>query len=194
MSDQFIFETEARTMIHRDGLEDLLDWLRTTDFYTCPASTRFHGACEGGLVKHSLSVYKWIYEIADFVTNHGHIYLDPLLPTDGMAIVSLFHDLCKINTYKIDYRNAKNPETGVWERVPYYKQEDDTNFGAHAAKSIFIINQFMKLTQEETIAILHHMGAWDKSIYSDPGKAYDAHPLAWVLHVADEAATYISKT
>ena len=110
-----------------------------------------------------------------------------------MAIVSLFHDICKIDTYKVDYRNVKDVETGKWKREPYYRQQDDSCFGAHGAKSVFLINCFMKLSQEETIAILHHMGAWDKSTYSDPGKAYEKYPLAWLLHVADEAATYISK-
>lgn len=194
MSNKFIFETEARATIHRDGIDSLLDWLSSTDFYDCPASTRYHGANEGGLVEHSLSVYKWTFEVADFVTNHGHVGLEPLLPVESLAIVSLFHDICKVNTYIVDYKNQKNDTTGKWERVPYYRADDTTGFGAHGAKSIFLINNHMKLTRDETVAILHHMGAWDKSTYSDPGKAYDSCPLAWVLHAADEAATYISKT
>ena len=189
-----IFDSEAKTMIHRKGIEDLLNYLHTTDFYYAPASTRYHGAQGGGLLEHSLSVYKWIFSIVDYsmLACDGRFYPEELTP-ESMAIVSLFHDVCKINTYSIDYKNAKNPETGMWERVPYFKAEDTQGFGSHAAKSIFIIQQFMQLTEPEFIAILHHMGAWDKSTYSDPGRAYEKHPLAWTLHVADEASTYISK-
>lgn len=188
---QFQFESEARAMIHRDGLEDVLDLLHTSDFYTAPASTRFHGSEEGGLAKHSLTVYQrsfdlWqgLYYVGDQLT----------IKKESLAIVSLFHDICKINTYKVDYRNAKNWETGKWEKVPYYCMDDDTGFGLHGAKSAWILSRYMQLTDEEFVAIVHHMGAWDKSAYSDPGKAYEKYHLAWLLHVADEFATYIDKT
>ena len=194
MNLQFMFESEARDMIERAGINDLLDFLHKSDFYTAPASTRYHGAEECGLVKHSLAVYRWIFSIC-FDNNNSKIFPDKLWPTnESMAIVSLFHDLCKINIYKTAYRNQKNPDTGIWEQVPYYTVQDDSGFGAHGAKSVFLINQFMRLTEEETVAIYHHMGAWDKSTYSNPRAAYEKYPLAWLLHVADEAATYISNT
>lgn len=188
---QRIFECEARAMIHRDGLEDALDFLHNSDFYIAPASTRFHGSHEGGLAEHSLSVYKWSFDILrglDFVG--AELQVD----TESLAIVSLFHDICKIGVYSVDYKNQKNDETGKWERVPYYKMQDDSGYGGHGIKSALMLTQYMHLYPEETIAITHHMGAWDKSTYSDPGKAYEKYPLAWLLHVADEAATYISKT
>lgn len=188
---QLEFECEARAMIHRDGLEDVLDLLHNTDFYTAPASTKYHGAEEGGLAKHSLMVYKRSFDIL-----HGLNYVGIELPieTESLAIVSLFHDICKIDTYKVDYRNAKNEETGKWERVPYYKMQDESGFGGHGFKSAIILQQFMPLYSEESIAIVHHMGVCDKSPYSDPGKAYKKYPLAWLLHVADEFAVYGDKT
>ena len=188
---QLEFECEARAMIHRDGLEYALDLLHATDFYTAPASTRFHGSEEGGLAKHSLMVYKRSFDIL-----HGLDYVGVELPieTESLAIVSLFHDICKINAYKVDYRNVKNEETGKWDKVPYYRMDDDTGFGLHGAKSAWLLSRCMPLTDEEYIAIVHHMGAWDKSTYSDPGKAYEKYPLAWLLHVADELATYGDKT
>ena len=189
---KLMFECEARSMIHRDGIEDLLTYLHNSDFYEAPASTKYHNAFEGGLVEHSLCVYHWMFDI-DY--GLGMTKNNIKLPSvESMAIVSLLHDVCKIDTYKVDYKNAKNQETGKWERVPYYIMQDESGFGAHGAKSAAIVSKFIKLTDEEYIAILHHMGAWDKSIYSDPGKAYEKYPLAWLLHVADEAATYISKT
>lgn len=192
ISSKDYFESEVLSMIHRDGIEVLMDYINTTDFFEAPASSRFHGNHEGGLVEHSIKVYQWMFDIYKGLTA---VKADiPKMSIESMSIVSLFHDVCKIETYKIDYRNVKDPDTGVWNRCPYYKQEDESGFGAHGAKSVFILNQFIKLTEEETVAILHHMGAWDKSTYSDPGRAYEKYRLAWLLHVADEAATYISKT
>ena len=187
MSNLFIFESEARSMIHRDGLENLLAWLADTDFYTSPASTRFHGSEEGGLVLHSLCVYDWMFRLDKIVPMQDNSF-------ESMAIVSLFHDICKADTYIIDYKNQKNPDTGAWERVPYYKYQDDSGFGSHGAKSAKIVSDFMKLTDEEYIAILHHMGAYDMSTYTSPSKAYEKYPLAWMLHCADELAAFISKT
>ena len=51
------FLTLCRNNIHRDGLEDLLSWLQKSDFFTAPASTKYHGAYEGGLCEHSMDVY-----------------------------------------------------------------------------------------------------------------------------------------
>lgn len=180
----------ARERIKRNGIEKLLQWLDTTDFYVAPASAKYHGAEMGGLLNHSLCVYKWMRDIIDALS---FVCVDfPDISMESIAIVSLFHDICKIGAYKVEMRNAKNQETGAWERVPYYAYNPDS-FGAHGAKSVFLLNQFIHLTEEETVAVLHHMGAWDKSTYTDPGRAYESYPLAWLLHIADEAATYISK-
>lgn len=188
---QLEFQYEARAMIHRDGLEDVLDFLHNTDFYTAPASTCYHGAEEGGLAKHSLMVYKRSF---DLLRGLDLVGVDLDIDGESLAIVSLFHDICKINTYKVAYRNVKNTETGKWEQAPYYTVYDNSGFGLHGAKSAWILSQYMHISDEEYIAIVHHMGAWDKSTYSDPGKAYEKYPLAWVLHVADEFATYCDKT
>ena len=53
--------------IKRDGSDNLLDWLITTDFFTAPASSKFHSAYEGGLCEHSINVFnrfvKLLYHI-----------------------------------------------------------------------------------------------------------------------------------
>ena len=100
-----------RQHVTRPGAERLLDWLDTkTDFFTCPASTRFHGACEGGLCMHSLNVY---HALHDRFFTEGE-------SEESYAICALLHDLCKANYYKVSTRNVKNDATGQWEKVPYY--------------------------------------------------------------------------
>lgn len=179
-----MFEEIYQKYIARPGSVELLEYLLTTDFYTAPASTRFHGSHEGGLVSHSVNVWNEICRLL-------RVYKDAIqVPAESVAIVSLLHDLCKIGCYKTEMRNAK--ENGVWIQKPYYTFKEDFPFGGHGAKSVFIIERFMKLTEEEAVAINCHMG------FSEPGaniasigSAFERYPIAWLLHVADESATYI---
>lgn len=186
-NNKFIFETEALTAIHRPGIKDLLDWLATTDFYSAPCSGRYHGSYSGALVEHSLNVYTQFWNIAP---RYGYDATNPTLLEES-AIVCLFHDLCKVNFYEPYLRNVKNPDTGIWEQVEEYRAKGSTTLASHGACSCYHVMQFLKLTETEFAAILHHMGAWDKSQYSNPGEVYANNKLAWLLHVADEAATYI---
>lgn len=186
-NNKFIFETEARTAITRPGLEDLLNWLSSTDFYDAPCSGRYHGSYKGALVEHSLNVYHQFWNIAP---RFGYDASNPTLLEES-AIVCLFHDLCKVNFYESYMRNVKNPDTGIWEQVEEYRAKGSTTLASHGACSCYRVMQFIKLTEREFAAILHHMGAWDKSQYSNPGEVYASNKLAWLLHVADEAATYI---
>lgn len=186
-NSKFIFETEALTAIHRPGIKDLLDWLATTDFYSAPCSGRYHGSYSGALVEHSLNVYTQFWNIAP---RYGYDATNSTLLEES-AIVCLFHDLCKVNFYEPYLRNVKNPETGIWEQVEEYRSRGSTTLASHGACSCYRVMQFLKLTETEFAAILHHMGAWDKSQYSNPGEVYANNKLAWLLHVADEAATYI---
>lgn len=168
MKEKFL--TICRENIHREGIDKLLAWLEKSDFFTAPASTRFHGAHEGGLVEHSLNVYEQLV--------NGN-------PTETTAIVSLLHDLCKTDYYTVSTRNVK--ENGVWVQKPYYTVDDKFPYG-HGEKSVFMIERFMRLTNEEAFAIRFHMGE-----YSDPntGKAFEKYPLALLLHQADERATFM---
>lgn len=178
------FTQLALDNIKRNGLTDLLAWLEKSDFYTAPASTRYHDAFEGGLCKHSIEVCRHLMRLSEF---YGDSY-----PLESLTIVGLFHDLCKIGLYKTDFRNVKD-EQGVWHKVPCYRHEEDFPFGGHGSKSVYLVQNFMKLDPEEAVAINCHMGAWDTSTYGNPSKAFETYKLAWLLHVADEAATYLNE-
>lgn len=182
MSHKESFLKIARSDIHREGLEDLLSWLETTDFFTAPASTRYHGSFEGGLVQHSLNVYFQLRQLCAW-------YLCDADP-ESMAIVALFHDICKAGCYKTEMRWRKNSQ-GSWEQYPAYTFKEDFAYGGHGAKSVFLVQSFMKLSPEEASAINCHMGQWDSTTYSNPTTVYERNLLAWLLHVADEAADFI---
>ncbi|MBR6953992.1 MAG: HD domain-containing protein [Clostridia bacterium] len=178
------FLTLCRENIHREGLEDLLTWLQKSDFFTAPASTRYHGAYEGGLCEHSLDVYRMAKKaIAGYELQ---------LAEESVVIAALFHDLCKVNFYRKDMRNQKI--NGEWQEVPCYTVEEKFCFGGHGSKSVFLVQQFMKLKTDEGAAINCHMGSTPGGdAVRDSGNAFMAFPLAWVIHVADEAATYLLK-
>ena len=173
------------TGIRREGIQDLLAWLASSDFYTAPASTRFHGSYEGGLIEHSLNVYD---ELKRLLT----IYSEVRCEEDTARIIALFHDLTKCNVYATEKRNRKN-EHGQWESYDAYTFKEKFCYGGHGAKSVFIVQNFMKLKPEEAVAIHCHMGFADGEV-NDVSRAYEQFPLAWLLHVADEAATYLRET
>ncbi len=167
--------------ISRKGSAELLDWLCKTDYFTAPASTRYHGACECGLVMHSINVYNCMQELKETESD------------ESIAICGLLHDLCKVNFYKVSTRNVKNEQTGAWEKVPYYFIEDEFPYG-HGEKSVYLIERFMKLSPSEAMAIRWHMGGYDESVKGGSysiSAAYDQYPIAVKLHIADLKATYL---
>ncbi len=174
--------------IKREGADKLLAHLMSpaSDFFTAPASTRFHGAYEGGLVEHSLNVYECL---VDYMNRERVQELYGLEASDEtIAIVALLHDLCKMNFYKPGFRNVKD-NNGVWQKVPIYEIDDKLPYG-HGEKSVYIISGFMRLTREEAFAIRYHMGFSGSEEPRNVGSAFEMFPLAFALSTADMEATY----
>ena len=175
-----------KTKIKRDGADRLLDFLMSSDFFTAPASARYHSAYEGGLLDHSLNVYDCLcaYLNRDYAREKFKLsYSD-----ETIAIVSLLHDICKVNVYKPGFRNVKN-EQGKWEQVPTFEFDDKLPYG-HGEKSVYMISPFIKLTREEAFAIRYHMGFSNVDDQRNVGKAFEMFPLAFALSTADMEATY----
>ena len=180
MKEEFL---ELLRKVNREGINELIEFIQKTDFFKAPASTRFHGDHEGGLVEHSIKVYEILKHKVE--TN-----IEPIkVSEESLIIIALLHDLCKANFYKVDYRNAKNA-LGVWEKVPYYTVDDTIPYG-HGEKSVMMITEYMKLTSEEKYCIRWHMGFTEpKELYNTLGQAYKKYPLALLTHEADLETTY----
>lgn len=174
--------------IERRGAQQLLDYLTSdaSDFFTAPSSTRYHGSYEGGLVEHSVNVYHCLTDYLSRPRTKELYRMD--YSQETVALVALLHDICKLNFYKVDYRNAKN-DKGVWEKVPYYTIDDTLPYG-HGEKSVYILSSYMRLSREEAFAIRYHMGFSGCEDKNSIGKAFEMFPLALALHVADMEATY----
>ena len=174
--------------IKREGADKLLDFLENkSDFFTAPASTRYHNAFEGGLLRHPLNVYKCLVAYLERGRVKDMYKLEASAET--AAIVALLHDLCKVNIYRVSYRNSKNDKTGQWEKVPYYEIHDTLPYG-HGEKSVYMISGFMRLTREEAMAIRWHMGFSGTEDKNTIGRALEKYPLAFALSVADMEASY----
>lgn len=185
MEDKFI---NLLTQIKRPGMDQLIKWItEKSDFMTAPASTKYHGAHDGGLLEHSMAVLDNIGKIdKQFMITHE---------TDSLIIVALLHDTCKANFYKKSLRNAKNEETDKWEKVPFYAIEDQFPYG-HGEKSALIVREFIQLSVDEMMAIRWHMGAFGSESYAERqalSAAMDKYPLILALQMADLAASYFDK-
>lgn len=179
LADDFV---ELLRTTNRDGIEELIRYLQEeTDFFTAPASTKYHGAFAGGLLMHSINVC-------------AELRLDPnskVYPTETLIIVALLHDICKANCYRTEKRNVK--ENGGWVEKQIYVFEDELPLG-HGEKSLYLASKFIELSDEEAAAIRWHMGAFDNAFRGgDRGlnAAYEKYPLAVMLHLADMRATYL---
>lgn len=177
-----------KTNIKREGADKLLEYLLSpkSDFFSAPASTKYHSAYEGGLAQHSINVYHCLCDYLERqrVKEVYHLTADG----ETAAVIALLHDICKVNFYKVDYRNSKN-EQGVWEKVPYYRIDDQLPYG-HGEKSVYIISGFMRLSREEAIAIRYHMGFSGIEDRNSIGSAFEKWPLAFALSTADMEASY----
>ena len=172
--------------VKRDGIEKLITYLEKTDFFKAPASTRFHGNHEQGLLEHSLNVYKLLY-----MKLKQKPYSDLINVSDEtIIIISLLHDICKTNYYTVEMRNKKN-EDGMWVKEPYYTINDTIPYG-HGEKSVMMISNFIKLTMEEMYAIRWHMGLSEpKELYNTISLVFEKYLLGLALHEADLEATYL---
>lgn len=181
----------ARNDIHRQGIDNLLKYLEESDFFVAPASTKYHGCYEGGLVQHCIDVYNALHDELAFI--YGDNYL-AVYSEETIAIVSLFHDLCKIGRYVAGTRNVKDSVTKQWHEEPTYFYNDQAMEMGHGAASVYTVQKFIDLNDFEAQAIFWHMGAYDISNYmslNGLGSAYEKNTLAFALHRADMMATYV---
>lgn len=176
--------------IKREGAQKLLDWLSRTDFFTAPASAKFHNAFEGGLVLHSLNVFDRL--LREVEEEYGENFNEKY-SMETITVCALLHDICKVNFYKKEIRNVK--ENGEWVPKTFYTVEDELPYG-HGEKSVYIVSGFIKLTRSEAMAINWHMGGFDTRVKGGDyslSAAFYSYPLALLLHIADNKAAYLDE-
>lgn len=176
--------------ITREGSAKLLEYLKKSDFFTAPASSKFHSAYEGGLCEHSVKTY---YRFLQNLEMEYAEEMEERIGMESIAIIALLHDVCKVNYYKKDFRNVK--VDGEWVQKPYYSVSDSLPYG-HGEKSVYIISGFMRLTREEAMAINWHMGGFDQRVMGGSyslSSAFYTYPNAMLFHISDVQATYLDE-
>ena len=174
--EQFL---EILKTVKREGIDRLADYLEKSTFFEDPASAMYHSNYVGGLCQHSLNVYKNLKELVG--------------DSDSTKIVGLLHDICKIGCYEQYKKNVKN-DKGVWEEQLAYKYKRTKLPYGHGEKSVFMIQNFIKLTKEEALCIRWHMGAYEpKEMYNELKDAITECPLIIYTHTADMLATYVDE-
>ena len=165
--------------VTREGSDKLLKWLCDSDFFTAPASSKFHNAVTGGLCDHSLNVFERAVEIYEREIAKESSALFKNITMENIAIATLLHDVCKVDFYEVKMRSVK-------DSLPY----------GHGEKSVYIISGFMRLTRDEAMAINWHMGGFDKRVLGGDfslSQAFSEYPFAAMVHIADIMATYFDE-
>ena len=188
-----------RSVNRREGAVAMLKWLENeTDFFTAPASSKHHLAQPGGLVTHSLNVWRRLREITvrDLTGRYapGVCHISEA-EEETVAILGLLHDVCKAGVYHQETKRRKNQETGKWEDYLGYTFRDPFPLG-HGEKSLFLITRHMALTEEEALAIRWHMGAYDDAVKGGSRsmtEAMNLTPWVWRLQEADMCAAWIDE-
>ncbi|MBQ0017444.1 MAG: hydrolase [Clostridiales bacterium] len=188
--------------IKREGADKLLEYLNKSDFFTCPASTKFHNACESGLCAHSLNVYKRL--VKNLENEYGDNW-EEKYSHESIAIIGLLHDICKVDTYIVEQKNVKEYcEDGLkfdskgkynWVIKDQYAIEDKLPYG-HGEKSVYILSGFMHLTRIEAMAINWHMGGFDARVKGGSYSLTDAYydfPLCLLTHISDLQASFLDE-
>lgn len=173
-------------------IKRIVEWLRTTDFYTCPASTKYHDSCYSGLLNHTLSTYNQLVDLRG-VTKFSSVVKDQWW---SVVFAALVHDWCKIGRYESYWKNVKDENTGEWSQVNAYRyREDKTARFGHSTQSLVMAMQLCNtkitsLSFEEMAAIRWHMDNWDMTTYdaSDLQYCNENVPMVRMIQFADQLA------
>ena len=162
------------------GMDRVVERLSHMNFFTAPASTRFHGDYVGGLFDHSYKMAEVLFQLTDRLSLKWERECSP-------AIIGLFHDLCKTDLYQPDVSESSDLK---------FKYRDTPSLWGpgHGSKSVAIASTFIQLTSEEVACIRYHMGAYEKDEWDNLDFAIrEFHNVLWT-HTADMVASKFYNT
>lgn len=202
VNNKKIFIALAKTYIKRDGIDNLLAWLERSDFFVCPASTQYNLPVEGGLCMHALNVTELLIQKylgkswIDLTEEDEKKDLGNEMTVETLFIVGLFSSINKVNCYVKDTKNVKNRETGKWEAQEYWKWDEAFIYSGRGSKSVYILQQYIRLYVEEAQAIAFILAGEDSPfsnvLDTTYRKVYEKSPLSLFLHLAEIEATYFT--
>lgn len=178
--------------VKREGKDEFVKWLKTeTDYFTAPASGKYHCNYEGGLFEHSMNVLNYARNLYVFSKKNYPNF--PTISGESIIITTLHHDLCKVNFYGKEKAWIKHEYN--WVEYETYKaglnETELKNFG-HGDKSVVLMlrHGFLDLTEQEMLAIRHHMGR-NGDINAELAMK---DTLVYLVHMADNASGMVEDT
>lgn len=179
----YILQTKREVIKQGNLYERAIEWLRTTDFYTAPASTHYHDSIPGGLLIHCIKVYNQMLDLIKLP-----VFKD--VKIEEATLAALMHDWCKINYYESYMKNVKDEETGTWSKQPAYRVNQKGLPLGHGATSMFLASRVITLSLDQALAIRWHMSRYnvaDKE-ESEYQKAVNDCPMVYLIQIADQMA------
>ena len=187
---------EALKATNRAGMDNVINYLEKSSFFTDPASCNNHYNFAGGLAEHSYNVMRSALALRKAFIE-AEPTLENTLTENKIIVTTLLHDICKTGKYKIEKKNKKNLETGKWEVVDAYVIGDDKFPFGHGDKSVvFLLSLGLKLDIDEMLAIKWHMGLWhvnqcDYVNIKSLDNSLNKYPLVSILQAADSISTHV---
>ena len=174
--------------VDRKGIDALMEYLEAkTDFFTAPASTKYHNNCIGGLLAHTLNVYESFKSLLKLRNIE--------VSEESIIIISLLHDICKCNYYVLEQRNRKI--NGKWEQVDVWSNTKSVSPPLpHSYRSIRMLQSFLRLTPQEELCIYYHMGPYGGEDYEYRSllqKVNTDYPETLLFYTADLFSTYLDE-
>lgn len=167
----------------RQNVDAVIVELERLGFFEAPASRKDHNSMPGGLLKHSLNVYRVALEIS---RDMSHLLPDFEISDDSLIVASLLHDICKapryLNSSQVNGEYQKN-----YNHLPV----------GHGEKSVIMLLRLgFEMTDDEMLAIRWHMAPWQLALNNtemveDFRHAELSCPLVSIIQAADRLAAKI---
>ena len=152
-------------------------WLKSTDYFSAPASTKYHAAYPGGLFDHNMNV---LDELLRLTRNHTTC---PWGRPESPFIIATLHDVTKLGLYLEQKDN---------DEITYVKNPDYV-WNGHGEDSVNKLLMHMELTEEEKMCIRYHMGAYETEDWDGYDKAIRMYPNVLWTHAADMIASKVAE-
>ena len=179
----------------RDGVDKVIDFVKRTDFYYAPASSKYHSNYQGGLLDHSLIVYSLANKYRAVIVGEKPD-LAGKIKDESIIISSLLHDICKACFY-VQTEKWKKDSSSNWIQYPGYEVNDTFPIG-HGEKSVIMLQNIgLTLYPDEMLAIRYHMGMYDDancSLKQAQFTAVQMTPLVPIIQMADFTASSMMET
>jgi len=171
---------KGKVVIRKEPFDRFMAILENENWLTAPASTSHHLAEEQGLLKHSVGVAETLLKFRGF--------LDTTISEESCVIVGLLHDTGKLGMPGKPLYMPNDNEWMIKNRDMHYIKNPDIVTMGIAVRSLYLVAQYIPLSDVEAQAIAYHDGQ-----YIDANKvvAHKEAPLTLLLHWADYWTAHI---